>query len=288
MGDPLEHILDAVEEVRKEKVRGARWAVYRTAKAVIEAAEAGATCEDSHKIATAIVNANRSMAPLYNLAFYLRKGCEKGLDLKIIAQRVLNYYSRSMELLRETGKRIPESTTIMTISYSSSVEAILLSGSKRIRKILVLESRPGGEGALLAATLRDAGISSELIPDTAAALYLEDTDYVLVGADAITSDACLVNKLGTRQLSLLAKNFNKPVIVVFDSLKIHPESTCINHPIEERSYLVPSYGPVRYPLFDITPPELIKLAVTEKGIMEFNPEIVKQLWKECLEDIIED
>ncbi len=287
MRDPLTPLLEAVEEIRREKVRGARWALYRAVKAVIESVENGASCNDAERIAKTITSANKSMAPLYNLSLAILEGCRKSLDPSKTARRVLDYYSKSLEKIRMEARSFREPIKIITISYSSTVEALILASKSNFAKVIVLESRPGGEGALLAATLRDSGLSVELIPDTAIPLRIEEVDYVIVGADAVTRDGCLVNKLGTRQLAMIAGQAGKPVIAVFDSLKIHPESTCDSHPIEERTYMAPGYGPVRYPLFDKTPQSLVSYMLTERGVSRYDASMLREAWEDMMREILE-
>lgn len=278
---------EAVEAVKREKIRGARWSLFKLSRAVIEDIEKGVfDCSNIQTVAALVRDANRSMAPLANLAHILERACERGKDLRSIVQEVMYHQQRSLELIKESARYLPSAPTITTFSYSSTVEAIILSVSNDKIRVIVLESRPGGEGAILAANLRDSGIESHLLPDTMMNEAVQRSDYVMIGADAVTKDGCLVNKLGTRQLAMIANLLGKPVIAVFDTLKIHPDSTCHTHVIEERSYLAPGYGPVRYPLFDITPQELVTVALTERGLIEYTPEKIQGLWSTIMEEIL--
>lgn len=278
---------EAVEEVRREKIRGARWSLYTITRAVIEDYENGLLiCQRIHEAAELIRGANKSMAPLANLSYILQEACSKGIDLKIVARNILYHQQRSLELIREAARNLPRAARIATFSYSSTIEAILHTLKGDLQEIIVLESRPGGEGAILAANLRDSGASVRLLPDTMMYEAAEQSDYILVGADAVTRDGCLVNKLGTRQLALIARYYERPVVGVFDSMKIHPDSTCKTHVIEERTYLAPGYGPTRYPLFDLTPEDLIKAAITERGIIEYTSREVSSLWSQMIGEVL--
>ncbi len=280
-------ILEAVEEVRRERVRGARWALYRLAKAVIEASEEGSlTCANIEAVSRAIQEANRSMAPVANLAMVVSEACRIGIPPGEAARRLLHYSSLSLEKLREAYASVRPLRRIATLSYSSTVEALIASSSKEVEEVVVLESRPGGEGAILAANLRDAGLKARVVPDTAVVEALSASDALLVGADAVTRDACLVNKLGTRPASIIAKELGVNVVAAFDATKIHPYTTCSDHPIEERTYVVAGYGPVRYKLFDITPSEYITAAITEAGVTSYSEETIRRLQERLIEWII--
>ncbi|MEB3806983.1 MAG: hypothetical protein GSR73_05655 [Desulfurococcales archaeon] len=283
----LASLSEAVESVRRERIRGARWSLYTIARAIIEELEKGnISCSNIGEASALVLSANRSMAPLANLAYVLEEACARGTSLAQVVRRVMQHQQRSIELIREFGHQLPADAKIATISYSSSVEAVLLASADRKPYVTVLESRPGGEGAVLASTLRDAGLRVRLLPDSMMYRAVEESDVVVVGADAVTRDACLVNKVGTRQVALLAGLYKKPVLAVFDLLKIHPETTCDTHPIEERSYMSPGYGPIRYPLFDKTEPSLISKAVTEKGIIDYEPNTLARLWRSVIDEII--
>jgi len=276
-------VLDAVEMVRREKVRGASWALSTLIRAIIEAYEEGSLdCRDPEQLASLVESANRSMAPLAVLALTIRRACRKGPDALAEAVRDLLYYaSRARERLIEQGSLLEPDSTIATLSYSSSVEAVLHGGRDKIDKVVVFESRPGGEGALLAATLRASGIQTVLAPDTMMPHWTSKADLIMVGADSITLDGCLLNKLGTLQLAITAKHYNKPIAAVIDATKIHPTATCQTIHVEERSYLVAGYGPVRYPVFDKTPLNMIdahnrprthktRKRITQKIIRKYN------------------
>jgi len=282
-------IADAVEEIRREKLRGASWALYRAARAVLEAWEQGLLdCAAAGETAKAIEEANKSMAPLANLAYAIRESCRQNLPGAPAAQarRLLEYRERAQELLREASRSLDWPQTILTISYSSTVETIIHANKDAIHEVIVLESRPGGEGAILAANLRATGVNARLAPDTMTPHALQQAGTALTGADAVTRDACLVNKLGTLQLAILAEHTGKPLITAYDATKIHPKTTCETHPVEERTYMAPGYGPVRYPLFDKTPPDKITLAITEQGPQPHNPKTIETLWKQMIEYVL--
>ena len=99
----------------------------------------------------------------------------------------------------------------------------------------------------------------QIIADTNVAYFMDKVDFCLTGAEGITENGGLVNQIGTFQLALLARNFNKPFYCASESFKF------------TRSYPL-SQGDVKnkdinYPKVDMTPPELISLFFTDLGAL---------------------
>lgn len=280
-----EPLLDAVEEIRRERMRGASWALYRAVQGIVEAVEAGLDCAHADEAARLIEEANKTMAPLANLAYIVRESCRRGLPgaPSRQARSLLDYSRRALERIRAHATSLTPDPAA-TFSYSSSVEAVL--AAVKPLRVVVFESRPGGEGAILAANLRVAGLEAVLLPDTMMPHGLDRVDYVLVGADAVTVDACLYNKVGTLQLAMIAREKGRKLVAVYDATKIHPSNSCTSHPIEERVYMAAGYGPVRYPLFDRVPRGLVAASLTEEGFSPFTPEAIRGLWREMIGQVL--
>ena len=148
-------------------------------------------------------------------------------------------------------------------------------------KVYADETRPRLQGARLTAwELMEAGIPVTLIPDSAAATLIRDgkIDLVVLGADRITRNGDVANKLGTFPLSVIAKSYGvpfysaAPTSTIDFSMKDGSEI-----PIEERDAdevrkiegipVAPENVPVFNPSFDVTPHENITGIITEKGII---------------------
>jgi methylthioribose-1-phosphate isomerase len=110
-------------------------------------------------------------------------------------------------------------------------------------------------------------------------------DCVVVGADRIAANGDAANKIGTYNLSIIAKEHNIPFYVAapvstFD-LSI---STGDDIPIEERNSeeithimgnkIAPDDVKVFNPAFDVTPAKNITAIITEKGVIN-NPDAKK-------------
>jgi translation initiation factor 2B subunit (eIF-2B alpha/beta/delta family) len=119
-------------------------------------------------------------------------------------------------ILRTSRRRFPKAGLVVTLSRSQSVLAALRSApsSRRPERILVLESRPGGEGRRFARELRQAGLPARTIPDAKGGDVVRSAGLVLIGADAIFSDGSVVHKVGTLRLARAAARAGVPVVVV--------------------------------------------------------------------------
>jgi methylthioribose-1-phosphate isomerase len=146
--------------------------------------------------------------------------------------------------------------------------------------VWVDETRPYLQGARLTAfELKEAKVPHTLITDnTAAALMAAGkVKVVIVGADRITAQGDVANKIGTYGLAVLAKHHGLPFYVAAPSSTVDlamQEGKDI--PIEERSAdevlfvqgkpIAPKGTKALHLGFDVTPHALISAIITEKGV----------------------
>lgn len=144
----------------------------------------------------------------------------------------------------------------------------------------VNETRPWLQGSRLTAwELVGEGIPSLLNVDSAAAHLMAQGNitWVIVGADRITANGDVANKIGTYQLAVLARYHQVKVMVVAPSSTIDMQlSNGADIPIEERDgeeilYVggqrVAAQIDAFNPVFDVTPADLIDVIVTERGVV---------------------
>jgi len=167
-------------------------------------------------------------------------------------------------VLREHGDGAP---AVLTLSRSGTVAAAL---DRHDGPVFVAESRPGGEGRGVAASLAaDAGPGRRiaLLPDAAVASLLADgrVDAALVGVDAVLADGRVANKLGTRGLALSAARESVPVYAVTARDKVAPVGSEF-HP-ERADFSAPEGTDTYAPLFDRTPADAVTV-VTEDGVLD--------------------
>ena len=164
----------------------------------------------------------------------------------------------------------PETTLIYTL-----MEAI--SQGKSL-KAYTGETRPYLQGArLTAAALRDLGIPVTVITDNMPAALLSQgkIDVFFAGSDRTTMDGHIINKVGTLQIAICAKEYGVPFYAFAygpDPQALTPDDVVIEerNPEEVLSLCgVPTAAPGvsgYYPAFDITPPKFITGIITDRGI----------------------
>jgi methylthioribose-1-phosphate isomerase len=151
----------------------------------------------------------------------------------------------------------------------------------RIQRVYAGETRPWLQGARLTVwELLQDGIPATLIADAAAShlMHTGQVQWVIVGADRITANGDVANKIGTYQLAIAARHHGLKFMVVAPSSTVDmatPAGADIE--IEERSAdELLGYAGVRTvaegvkawnPVFDVTPARLIDAIVTERGVV---------------------
>jgi methylthioribose-1-phosphate isomerase len=169
---------------------------------------------------------------------------------------------------------------LATTSFGTAIGALrVLHARQMVENVLVGETRPLLQGARLTAwELAEAGIPHVLTVDSAAAWAMAtgQVDCVIVGADRITADGSVANKIGTYALALAARRHGIPFIVVAPESTRDPiTATGADVVVEQRAAdeithvggvaTAPEGTAVFNPAFDVTPPELITAIVTENG-----------------------
>ncbi len=182
----------------------------------------------------------------------------------------------SKERIAEIGaKRIRDGSVVFTHCHSSTVTYLLSKALKEGKsfEVICTETRPAFQGRITAKEMLALGVKTTFIVDSAARSVMNRVDLVVVGADAITSEGNVVNKIGTGTIALLAHEARKPFYVVSELLKFDPATLhgeC--EKIEERSRdevwkEAPAELNVRNPAFDVTPRDFIHGIISEEGIV---------------------
>ena len=143
------------------------------------------------------------------------------------------------------------------------------------------ETRPWLQGSRLTAwELACDGVPVSVNADAAAAHLLREGDitWVIVGADRITANGDVANKIGTYQLAVLARFHDVRLMVVAPSSTIDMQlASGADIPIEQRNagellnvngQPITSELPAFNPVFDVTPASLVDVIVTERGVVE--------------------
>lgn len=149
----------------------------------------------------------------------------------------------------------------------------------KLQQVYAGETRPWLQGARLTAwELMQDHIPVKLVCDGAAAQLFRSgaVDWVIVGADRITANGDVANKIGTYSLAVLARHHGVKFMVAAPSTTFDltlKSGDAI--PIEQRLVsevtslngqpIAPEGCDAINPAFDVTPAELIDAIVTEKG-----------------------
>ena len=144
-------------------------------------------------------------------------------------------------------------------------------------KIFCAETRPYLQGARLTSTCcAQMGFDTTVITDNMVAYSMQHKgiDLFTSAADTIARDGHIANKIGTFQISILAKYFGIQYYVtgIPDKDKMYGKDIVIEerNPAQVLSYrgipnTIPEVKGI-YPSFDIVPPHLISGVVTDKGV----------------------
>jgi ribose 1,5-bisphosphate isomerase len=188
----------------------------------------------------------------------------------------LRNLEKSREQVAEIGaKRILNGMTVFTHCHSSAVTHLLRKAkqSGKTFEVICTETRPVFQGRITAKEMLDLGVKTTLIVDSAARSLIRKADIVIVGADAITSEGDVVNKIGTAAIAVLAQEARVPFYVVSELLKLDPATLCGEYEmIEERNRdevwkEAPEKLVVRNPAFEVTRRDFIRGIICEEGII---------------------
>ncbi|MFX4261731.1 S-methyl-5-thioribose-1-phosphate isomerase [Pelotomaculum propionicicum] len=158
------------------------------------------------------------------------------------------------------------------------------------------ETRPLLQGARLTALeLLREDIPVTLITDNMAGFLMAKgmVDLVIVGADRITANGDVANKIGTYGLAVMAKAHNIPFYVAAPVSTVDLSLDSGDEiPIEERDHsevthhggrlLAPAGVKVWNPAFDVTPHSLVTAIITDRGVAR--PPYSENLKKIILQD----
>jgi methylthioribose-1-phosphate isomerase len=152
----------------------------------------------------------------------------------------------------------------------------------RIAKVFAGETRPWNQGARLTVwELLEDGIDATLIADSAAAHLMASgaVQWVIVGADRITANSDVANKIGTLALAIAAHYFGVRMMVVAPASSVDlatPSGAQIEIEQRDPAELLSAAGlrtvaegvKAWNPVFDVTPAALVSCLVTERGVVE--------------------
>ena len=178
--------------------------------------------------------------------------------------------ARVIELAAEA--LVPAEGVVATVSRSSLVERSLVEARRRGKQCgaLVSESRPLGEGRVLAARLSEAGVPVLFVTDAAQAGLLRGAAGVLVGSDAVQPRSFL-NKVGTAAVLLAAREVGLPAHALAQEAKFLPAEAALLDLTQRSPAQVWDQPPlgvrVLNPTFEEVDLRLVLGVATERGVL---------------------
>ncbi|MCA1818992.1 MAG: translation initiation factor eIF-2B [Thermoplasmatota archaeon] len=283
-------LLAAVEDIRAMRVRGAAAIACAAAKAL--AASVAATPGDLPAIQSAAREGAATLLASRPTAVSLRHGlapilaavsAAAGPDqarhaaLEAAASFAAEVKASEKAIARHGATAIRSGERILTHCHSATVVSVLAAAQEQGKapQVFATETRPFRQGLVTARWLREAGVATTLVVDSAAlhVLRTEDIDRVLVGADTVAGDGSLFNKIGTSQVALGAHAEEVPFWSAASWIKFTPDAPGAVV-VEERASDevaaaadIPAGLRIRNPVFDRTPPEHVTGFVTEEGLV---------------------
>ena len=294
--------MDTAKKISSMEVRGAG-RIARAAAAALRDYAISLRIQDAEdfdaemKKAANVLLATRptavSLSNAIRMVLRYRSNDVEGAKAAIVsnANRFIQNSEMAVERIGEIGaRRIRNGDTILTHCNSMAALSIIKKANKSEKgiKVIATESRPRWQGRLTIAMLEEMGIETELIVDSAVRSAMNDVNLVVVGADVITANGSLVNKIGTAQIALCAHEARTGFMVAAETYKFSPQTIMGELVlIEERSpeEVLPGIAEykhirVRNPAFDVTPHNYIDIICTEVGTIP--PEMSYLIIKEKL------
>jgi ribose 1,5-bisphosphate isomerase len=287
----LMSVPETAEKIKSMEIRGAgriaRAAaeVLRDHALAVRAPTSAAFRQEMERAADLLVATRPTAVSLPNAVHFVMAGLDvaKTVDEAQIgivrrAEQFIQSSQHAVEKIAEFGARhIRDGDVILTHCNSEVALGCMIEAHRQGKEIEVFatEVRPRNQGHITIRTLNDAGIKTNFIVDSAVRSFIHDVDLVIVGADAVTVNGAVVNKIGTSQVAHTAAEARVNVIVAAETYKFAPR-TVVGEliQIEERppgevlsdeiAKTLP-HVTVRNPAFDVTPAEYIDLIVTEQG-----------------------
>lgn len=247
---------------------------------------------------------NSSRPTAVNLSWAINRMKDKSLEEKnksineikqILRKEAIEIHEEDIRICRAIGENFMpllkdgmgllthcNAGQLATSKYGTATSPMYIAKEKGWNiKVYSDETRPRLQGSMLTALeLYRAGIDVTTITDNMAAVVMSQgkIDAVIVGCDRVAANGDTANKIGTFNVSILAKYFGIPMYIAAPTPTIDLNTpTGKEIPIEERNsdeitcrfgtWTAPKGVKTFNPSFDVTPHENITAIVTEKGIV---------------------
>jgi len=287
----MRRVLEAAERIRRLEVQGATNVALTAIRALVEQMreskaksreEALAEIEEARDI---LFGARETEPFMRNALRYIewrvRAARWESVEelnqlMEAVADEFIQRFGEARKRIEDVGsRRILPGTRILTHCHSSTVIGVLRAAKRRgiEYEVICTETRPLYQGRITAKELLEMGVRTTMIVDSAVRTFLKQVDLVLVGADAITSEGNIINKIGTSLIALAAQEARVPFYVVTELLKFDPQTIHGDYEaIEERAASeiwpdAPEGLAIRNPAFEVTRRDYIHGIICEEGVI---------------------
>ncbi|XP_068928187.1 translation initiation factor eIF2B subunit delta [Petaurus breviceps papuanus] len=237
-------------------------------------------------------------ASMYNAIKFLTKeitamtSTQREEEAKSLLRGAMDLYVREKIVLaaqaisRSACEKISDGDVILVYGCSSLVSFILREAWTKGRqfRVVVVDSRPRLEGRRTLHCLVRAGVPASYVMIPAASYVLPEVSKVLLGAHALLANGSVMSRVGTAQLALVARAYNVPVLVCCETYKFCERvqtDAFVSNELDDPDDLLCERGDhvaldnwqkhqslrLLNLVYDVTPPELVDLVITELGMI---------------------
>ena len=210
-----------------------------------------------------------------------------------LIESIDNYINIKIELPAEAissfvidDKKIVKNDVIVVYACSSLVLRVLSEAHKSGIKfrVIVIDGRPRMEGKEMLRRLVKVGIKCSYMLISAVSYAMQEATKVFLGAHALLANGCVMSRVGSSQIALVAKSFNVSVLVCCETYKFcergQTDSFVLNE-LGDPDDLVNIGNKTPYLsdwrdynsltllnlVYDVTPPEFVSVVITEYGLI---------------------
>lgn len=256
------------------------------AKQMIELKPTMATIHNSCDIVLSLLDKDKD---LNELKKQIVKVCENIIEQSFVAVEKVADYGSNL---------IKEGDTVLMHSYSSTLMGIFKEArNKGVNfKLICTESRPLRESRNAVNVLTEIGVDVTFISDASVYEFMKTADLIIMGADTLSTDGSVANKMGSAQIACLARSCKVPVYFASELYKLDLRTQYgYNIQLERRTPFelvcnedFKDFEKVRVinQFFDVTPANDIKGIITEFGVL--HPAQMVSYWNKLIKNIMED
>lgn len=256
------------------------------AEKLVELKPTMATIANSIKLVKNLVAKFPEDAKVEEITSSVTKLCKNIVQYSEDAVNTLGIYGANL---------IQDGETIMMHSYSSSLMSVFEHAVEMGKKFKVIctESRPLRESVNAANFLESLGVDVTYVSDASMWEFIKTADWCIAGADTLSWDGRVANKMGTALFSELANLAGKPFYIASevykldlrtkDGYRIQLERRVKAELVSDKDFPTMEHIEVINQFFDITSAPKITGLITEFGVI---PSVtVGQYWDKIEEQV---